>query len=132
MLLFVLFSIIFIQDLRGIFLKSLIILTIFISSTFVFQFGKSNTVNRIFVKTFSEITNNYFNKKSPGVFIEKNEFLNEVKIFLLIMKVITFLLMIYSNKVLYGALAQKGLDIIAGVLISMLLLEFALHILIIF
>ena len=81
MLLFVLFSIIFIQDLRGIFLKSLIILTIFISSTFVFQFGKSNTVNRIFVKTFSEITNNYFNKKSPDVFIEKNEFLKEVKIF---------------------------------------------------
>ena len=81
MLLFILFSIIFIKDLRGIFLKSLLILTIFISSSFVIEYGKSNPVDRIFVKTFSEVTNNYFNKKKKNILTEKKEFSEEIKIF---------------------------------------------------
>ena len=80
-LLFILFSIIFIKDLRGIFLKSSLILTIFISITFMFEIGKSNTAKRMFVKTFSQITNYYFNEKKDDVLVEKKEFIKEVKIF---------------------------------------------------
>jgi len=81
MVLFIFFSIIFIKDLRSIFLKSLLILTIFISSFFVFEFGKSNPVDRIFVKTFSQITDNYFNKIKNDTFEKKREFSKEIKIF---------------------------------------------------
>ncbi len=80
MLLFIFFSIIFIKDLRNIFLKSLLILTTLITLFFVFEIGKSNPVDRIFVKTFSQITNNYFNTRND-VSEEKKEFIKEIKIF---------------------------------------------------
>ena len=51
MLLFILCSIIFIKDLRGIFLRSLLIFIIFASLLFVFEFGKTNPVDRVFIKT---------------------------------------------------------------------------------
>ena len=81
MLLLILCSIIFIKDLRSIFLRSLLIFTIFASLLFVFEFGKTNPVDRIFVKTFSQITNNYFNKKTDNISQEKKELNKEIKIF---------------------------------------------------
>ena len=71
MLLFILCSIIFIKDLRSIFLRSLLIFIIFASLLFVFKFGKTNPVDRVFIKTFSQITNNYFNKKTDNTSQEK-------------------------------------------------------------
>ena len=81
MLLFILCSIIFIKDLRGIFLRSLLIFIIFASLLFVFEFGKTNPVDRVFIKTFSQITNNYFNKKTDNTSEEKKELNKEIKIF---------------------------------------------------
>ncbi len=81
MLLFILCSIIFIKDLRGIFLRSLLIFIIFASLLFVFKFGKTNPVDRVFIKTFSQITNNYFNKKTDNTSEEKKELNKEIKIF---------------------------------------------------
>jgi O-antigen ligase len=81
MILFIFFSLFFIIDLRSVLLKSLLILTIFISLSFVIQIGKSNPADRIFVKTFSEITNNYFNKNNNDILISKIELNKEIKIF---------------------------------------------------
>ena len=48
--------IIVIKDLRKILLYSIIILTFFISITSYFKLGKANTLNRLFVKTYNQIT----------------------------------------------------------------------------
>ncbi len=86
MILFIFLSIFFIKDLRNIFYSSLIILIIYISSNFIFEFGKSNPENRIFTKTFNQITNNFFLKKRDlnlkgGEDVNKIELKKEIKIF---------------------------------------------------
>jgi len=52
--------IIFIKSLRKSFFISLLILICFIILTAQVNFGKSDPFNRIFLKTFNQITNNYF------------------------------------------------------------------------
>ena len=58
---------IIIKDLRKILLYSIIILTFFISITSYFKLGKANTFNRIFVKTYDQITKIEINKKKTEI-----------------------------------------------------------------
>ena len=60
MILFIFLCIALVKDLRKILNLSLLVLFFFILSTFIFEFGKSNPGNRIFFKTFNQITNNFF------------------------------------------------------------------------
>ena len=58
------FLIIFITEIRAIFLLSLSILILFIGLTSFFNIGKADTFNRIFIKTFNQVTNHlYIDKK---------------------------------------------------------------------
>ena len=52
--------IIFIKTLRKCFIISLLILTSFVTVTAQTNFGKSDPYNRIFIKTFNQLTSNYF------------------------------------------------------------------------
>ena len=54
------FLIIFITEIRTIFLLSLTILILFIGLTSFFNIGKVDTFERIFVKTFNQVTNNLY------------------------------------------------------------------------
>ena len=64
-LLFILlfFLIIFIKEIRAIFLLSLSMLILFIGLTSFFNIGKADTFNRIFIKTFNQVTNNFYIKE---------------------------------------------------------------------
>ena len=57
------FLIIFITKIRTIFLLSLTILILFIGLTSFFNIGKVNTFNRIFIKTFNQVTNQFYIKE---------------------------------------------------------------------
>ena len=86
MLLFIFLSVAFIKDLRKILILSLSILFFFILSIFIFDFGKSDPVNRLFFKTFNQITNNFFIQNNYKTFkegnkLKKKEFKSEIKIF---------------------------------------------------
>ena len=54
------FLIIFITEIRAIFLLSLSILILFIGLTSFFNIGKADTFNRIFIKTFNQVTNDFY------------------------------------------------------------------------
>ena len=58
---------IIIKDLRKILLYSVIILMFFISITSYFKLGEANTFNRIFVKTYNQITTTEINKKKTEI-----------------------------------------------------------------
>tara|TARA_B100001248_G_C27398578_1_gene467780 strand:+ start:585 stop:1916 length:1332 start_codon:yes stop_codon:yes gene_type:complete len=91
MLIFILLSIIFTKKLRKIFLHSLSYLIVIIIITSLFELGKTNPSNRLFVKTFNQFTNQIFVKKklSPAGILEidtespknKEEVLRNIKIF---------------------------------------------------
>ena len=53
----------YLHNLRAILLKSFLIFLLFVMSTFITNFGKSDPFNRIFIKTFNQITNNFYTKK---------------------------------------------------------------------
>ena len=53
----------YLHNLRTILLKSFLIFLLFVMSTFITNFGKSDPFNRIFIKTFNQITNNFYTKK---------------------------------------------------------------------
>ena len=72
MIITILGLLIIIKDLRKILLYSIIILTFFISITSYFKLGKANTFNRIFVKTYNQITTIEINKKKTEI-SENNE-----------------------------------------------------------
>ena len=66
-----------IKDLRKILLYSIIILMFFISITSYFKLGKANTFNRLFVKTYNQITNvEISNKKENESFQNKKKEFN--------------------------------------------------------
>ena len=68
-------SIIIFKDLRKILLYSIIILVFFISLTSYFNLGKANTFNRLFLKTYNQITKVEINHKKKDETI-KNKKLN--------------------------------------------------------
>ena len=53
----------YLHNLRAILLKSFLIFLLFVVSTFITNFGKSDPFNRIFIKTFNQITNNFYTKR---------------------------------------------------------------------
>ncbi len=53
----------YLHNLRTILLKSFLIFLLFVMSTFITNFGKSDPFNRIFIKTFNQITNNFYTKR---------------------------------------------------------------------
>ena len=86
MLLFILFIIFFIRDLRFIFNLSTLLLVLFIISTLIFEFGKSKPGNRMFIKTFDQMTNYIFTKTENQIVEEKNdinkkEIIKNIKVF---------------------------------------------------
>ena len=85
MILFIFLCIALVKDLRKILNLSLLVLFFFILSTFIFEFGKSNPGNRIFFKTFNQITNNFFIHNEFKILkedkLKKNELKTEIKIF---------------------------------------------------
>ena len=82
MLLFIILAIFFIKDLRKILYSSLLILIIFIFSTFLFEFGKFNPGYRIFLQTFNQIAKHMELQKKPKITNEKKKDSNdEIKIF---------------------------------------------------
>ena len=62
----------YLQNLRAILLKSFLIFLLFIMSTFITNFGKSDPFNRIFIKTFNQITNSFFLTKRDIQLDKKN------------------------------------------------------------
>lgn len=86
-LLFVILIIFFLKNLRKIFSFSILILTIFIILTSIFNIGKSDPFNRVFIKTFNQITNGiYIDKENISLKkeinkIRKGENLKNFKIF---------------------------------------------------
>ena len=86
MLMFIILIIFFIKNLRKIFSISVLFLSIFIISTFIFDLGKSNPSNRMFIKTFNQITNNIFSGGKDISLkevnnIEKDKIIKNIKIF---------------------------------------------------
>lgn len=86
MLMFIILIIFFIKNLRKIFSISILFLSIFIIFTFIFDLGKSNPSNRIFIKTFNQITNNIFSGGKDISLkevnnIEKDKIIKNIKIF---------------------------------------------------
>ena len=59
-LLFLFMIFFFIKEIKDIILKAFIVLSFFIVLTSIFDLGKSNTFNRMFVKTFNQITGEYY------------------------------------------------------------------------
>ena len=62
----------YLHNLRAILLKSFLIFLLFIMSTFITNFGKSDPFNRIFIKTFNQITNSFFLTKRDIQLDKKN------------------------------------------------------------
>ena len=86
MLMFIILIIFFIKNLRKIFSISVLFLSIFIILTFIFDLGKSNPSNRIFIKTYNQITNNIFSGSKDISLkevnnIEKDKIIKNIKIF---------------------------------------------------
>ena len=65
--------IIFLKQLRKIFSIALLTLLFFILSLSLFNFGKSDPINRNFIKTFHQITNHYFIEYNSQEKIKNNE-----------------------------------------------------------
>ena len=86
MLIFILLVITLVKELRNIFYLSSFFLIIFILVVHTFEFGKFKPGNKIFIKTFNQITNNSFLNKTEQVLeekkdIKKKELKKEIKIF---------------------------------------------------
>ncbi len=87
MSLFICLTMIFIKELRKVFSISIFFLISFIFITQVFEIGKSNPSNRLFLKTFNEMTSNIFHNDKKNQIIKdtkiakKNEVFNSIKIF---------------------------------------------------
>ena len=86
MLIFILLVITLVKELRNIFYLSSFFLIIFILVVHTFEFGKFKPGNKIFIKTFNQITNNSFLNKTEQVHeekkdIKKKELKKEIKIF---------------------------------------------------
>lgn len=64
---------IFLKQLRKIFLFSFLGLILFIILITIFPIGKSDPSNRIFVKTFHQLTNHHFIKQETKKIIQENE-----------------------------------------------------------
>ena len=62
----------YLHNLRAILLKSFLIFLLFVMSTFITNFGKSDPFNRIFIKTFNQITNSFFLTKRDIQLDKKN------------------------------------------------------------
>ena len=62
----------YLPNLRAILLKSFLIFLLFVMSTFITDFGKSDPFNRIFIKTFNQITNSFFLTKRDIQLDKKN------------------------------------------------------------
>ena len=62
----------YLHNLRAILLKSFLIFLLFVMSTFITDFGKSDPFNRIFIKTFNQITNSFFLTKKDIQLDKKN------------------------------------------------------------
>ena len=62
----------YLHNLREILLKSFLIFLLFVMSTFITNFGKSDPFNRIFIKTFNQITNSFFLTKRDIQLDKKN------------------------------------------------------------
>ena len=62
----------YLHNLREILLKSFLIFLLFVMSTFITDFGKSDPFNRIFIKTFNQITNSFFLTKRDIQLDKKN------------------------------------------------------------
>ena len=73
MLIFILLVITLVKELRNIFYLSSFFLIIFILVVHTFEFGKFKPGNKIFIKTYNQITNNFFLKKIKKVFEEKKD-----------------------------------------------------------
>ena len=87
MLMFIILIMFFLKNLRKIFSFSMLFLTIFIILSSIFNIGKSDPFNRVFIKTFNQITNGiYIDKKNISLKkeitkIRKGENLKDFKIF---------------------------------------------------
>ena len=86
MLIFILLVLTLVKELRNIFYLSSFFLIIFILVVHTFEFGKFKPGNKIFIKTYNQITNNFFLNKTEQVFeekkdIKKKELKKELKIF---------------------------------------------------
>ena len=71
MIILILLVITLIKELRNIFYLSSFFLIIFILAVHIFEFGKFKPGNKIFIKTFNQITNNYFLNKTEQVLQKK-------------------------------------------------------------
>jgi O-antigen ligase len=87
MFLFIFLILVFVKDLRIVFSLSLLFFISFVFLTIFFDIGKSNPSNRIFIKTFNEMTSHIFytdheNKQLiDNNSIEKKEIIKNIKIF---------------------------------------------------
>lgn len=83
MLFIVILCLIFLDGLKKIFINSFIVFLFSVLIIYTFDLGKSNPSphNRIFIKTFNQITNNFFLKKKDKININKNDLKKNLKIF---------------------------------------------------
>jgi hypothetical protein len=86
MILFILLMITFVKELRKVLNISIFLLVLFVFITQVFEIGKSNPSNRIFLKTFNEMTSHiFYNKKKEQSLtnskVKKNEVIKNLKVF---------------------------------------------------
>lgn len=86
MILFILLMITFVKELRKVLNISIFLLILFVFITQVFEIGKSNPSNRIFLKTFNEMTSHiFYNKQKEQSLtnskVKKNEVIKNLKIF---------------------------------------------------
>jgi len=85
-LIYFILVLIFIKPLKRIFLLSFMILFIFVFFVSIFQLGKTDPTNRIFIKTFNQFTNQYFvknktNKLEEGFGFDKEVIRDNILIF---------------------------------------------------
>ncbi len=64
MIIFISFILLFVKNLRKIFISSFVLLLIFICLISFFSIGKTNVSSRVFEKTFNDITNNIITEKN--------------------------------------------------------------------
>jgi O-antigen ligase len=69
-LLFIILMIFFVKPLKKIFIFSLLNSFIALIIIFFFNFGKTDPINRIFIKTFNQITNQYYNIDNRDTLVE--------------------------------------------------------------